>query len=427
MPANKLRCIFSFALTFFLLFSMLYCNVGSAQSANSFIEDALKLSQPEYTTSYLGSSQGPNKGWGLTDTEFFNVTFYGGSVFLSLKYIEAKRDDGVGSASSLWAITAVINNDSAILPVCLRQSSASRSRALDLLERYQNWTGKDFTSEITILTAKGEVTNTTVQKSTLENPEMVVNFTVINAELYESYYWQYIVNNTSQGGIGITFQGQYLFFRDDTSKLHAEKAPAGVNLDVPPLGTLYIVVYPEPNSTRIYTDSTISFASAVGHTSAYTSGQMSFFGPSWSAGYFSATNWYPPLNIAELYLESPNDNRGFIAGKIVGDENYTFCLAKPLLPETTYTASLIYGHYHAFYTDLAPISLVSWNFTTSSGVHPTSSLTPSPETASPSIEPYQSPKSNSSLSPTDYAYIIVGFLVVLMAVCAVIGVRKKWI
>jgi hypothetical protein len=255
--------------------------------------------------------------------------------YYSLSSNENKLDIScryTASGEGLWYITISTSKVTNSLPLCIQPSVNVLDRAKDFLERYQEWTGNSSLEEVINMLNTVDVTeNTTI---TLGNWKL----TVTSGTYFTSFYWQYTFNQTDYRGLGITFLGKYVFFRDDRNlPIVSQSAPE-------PFGSsqsLYLVFidYPERDSINVprTTDIILETARPAGIIEVYLNHEA---------------------KIANVTLESVPPAGG----------KYTFHLAEPLQPNTTYTATVIYGQAIPPDLDSSPINIESWSFTTGNTV-----------------------------------------------------------
>ncbi len=258
---------------------------------------------------------------------------------------------------SLWAsymaegqgleyVTAQTTQSSTILPLCLQPSVNAIDRTADFLERYRNWTQDANLTEII-------ATLNTVDTS--RNSSVVIgnlNLTTVSNPYATSFYWGYTSNDTYYRSLGITFVGNWVFFRDDRNLLLPPRDPPA-NIFTSSSPYIYWSTDPGMLLTRPINES------------------FGFMTPR-------------PAPIMELYLNPKADIAPVVKEVRQYSGYYTFNLKEPLQPNTLYTATLLCGQTLPPDMDDAPVVLLSWQFMTDNSTHtPTDSPTQNPPLTTP--------------------------------------------
>lgn len=306
----------------------------------------------------------------------------------------------MAQGEGLYFVTINTTQSSENLPLCLQPSARALDRAKDFLTRYKNWVQDANLTNIigTLDTAEAD-----------QNCSVVVgdlNLTITSNRYATVFYWGYTTNGTYNRGLGITFVGNYTFFRDDRNLLlPAREPPANIfNSASPYISTLKET---EPLATRSVNES------------------FSFMTPR-------------PAAIMELYLD-PEANISAAVKEVRQFSGYfTFNLQEPLQPNTVYTATLLCGQSAPPNIDMAPLVLLSWQFITenatqttqvpsqtqTSSQHPTTTSEQTPNTTTPSTTPFEA--SNNASAVHNWIYVTTAAVMGAATVAlAIITLRRK--
>jgi hypothetical protein len=314
-------CLFAVILPFFCEAEL---NSASYESdrPSSFVREALGFDSPKYVVSGGGSSAYASY---INETRVvMNVTGY--TVDSEADSLSVSCDYSA-EGSGLWFVTLITSRSSSELPICAQTSANLTGRARDFLERYRNWTGNNSLYEVINML---DLTDGTKNMSATSNHW---NMTVGSNAYFASFYWEQVLNGTDYRGLGITFAGKYVFFRDDRNlpfppseppkTIFTSWSPYGLGIDFPDSGATNV-----PLNTR-FTMMTIR-----------------------------------PAGILELYLK-PEAKIGNLTTETRNYSGYyTFELDEPLQPNTIYTATVLYGQSISPDFDSSPLSIKSWSFTT---------------------------------------------------------------
>ncbi len=345
-----LFCVFAVALFILNGVGIANCEEVTPDRTHLFVTQALQLHVKS------GGNNGGNavvidnesNKW-VTDWSYV-CSFEDANATVSAKYLAEGR--------GLYFVTVNTINFSGGLPLCLQPSADALDRAKDFLVRYKNWLqDSNLTEVISTLDAVQADQNCSVLFGDL-------NLTITRNPYASVFYWGYTTNSTYHRGLGITFVGNYTFFRDDRNLLlPAREPPADIFNSWSP----YISM---PTETKLPTTRPVNES-------------FSFMTPR-------------PSSIMELYL-NPEANLSAVVKEVRQFSGYfTFNLQEPLQPNTLYTATLLCGQSVPPDIDMSPVVLLSWQFITENATHTTDVPNQTPD----SPQCLTSPSEQTSLTTT---------------------------
>ncbi len=327
----------------------------------SFVTDALQLDMAKYAITDEGhDAVNTLKGFWMNGS-YYSLESGENKIDVSCRY----RESGEG----IWYITIKAVQATTGLPLCIQPSANVLDRAEDFLERYQEWTGNSSLKEV--INTLNNIDATENMTTTLGSWKL----TVTSNPYFTSFYWQFTLNRTEYRGLGITFLDKYVFFRDDRNLPLISQSPPdpfGSSLSLVFLG----IDYPDPNSTNVPLTTDLILETSR------------------------------PAGIIELYLNHEAKIADVTSEMVpVASGRYTFNLAEPLQPYTTYTATVIYGQAIPPDFDSSPIDTESWNFTTGDFM--------------------TSQSENNPLSTIIYASAILGAIITAIAATIILLKRRN--
>jgi hypothetical protein len=353
----------------------------------SFVTEALGFNSSQFTASNMGGRAG-------IDGDRMNIVGYiinseAGSLNVACEY----PTKGQG----MWYVALTINRTTNQLPVYVQLSANVAERARDFLMRYLDWSCNPSLNDATSMLDRATIS----RNMTVTGKGLIM--TVDSNPYFVSFYWEQIVNGSEYRGIGITFAGKYVFFRDDRSIfLEPKEPPASIFTSVSPYISGYSV--PETRITDFPLDKNFTFMTPR------------------------------PAPIFELHLSPEAQILGPVREIRQFSGYYTFMLAEPLKPNTTYVETILVGQSIPPDFDSAPISIASWSFTTGNSIvaaEPTIAPTNSvdlTEASSPSLNvesPFPPMEDYYPLPfPTEIIYFITAVAAVVMVAVGIISQRK---
>jgi hypothetical protein len=325
--------------------------------AFSFVGGALFNSQYQVRSSgewaYAGDINGTVV---MMNVSGYTIESFTDSLSISCAYYS--------KGQGLWYVTLNVGKSSQGLPTFAQVTANPVDRARDFIKRYMSWKGNESLDVAkNMLDSVDTSQNTTKTFSTATNQWRL---TVTSSPYCISLYWSYtpnvvngkpVANEPSYRGLGITFAGKYVFFRDDGNlPFPPLDAPATVFNSISPYGLG--VEFPSSGSTGVPVNTTFTMTTTR------------------------------PAPIMDLYLNPNVEVAGVKSETRQYSGNYTFKLATRLESNTGYTATVIYGQDTPASFDSAPVSIKSWTFTTGESL-------PFDE-----VSAYGSPSADASKLPT---------------------------
>jgi hypothetical protein len=375
---NQKVLMYTAAVCFILFISFFFSGIeltqGTSQSEKplSFVTDGLKFAASNYSISENSKwayATYVNGTYTIMNVTGFDISSEDSSLSVACVY--------PSSGEGLWFITLITETASAKLPLCMQTGAKDIDRARDFLKRYQNWTGNSSLQVVkNMLDSVDASKNTTISTNN-------ITLTVASSPFFTSYYWEYTINGTDYRGLGITIAGKYVFFRDDRNlPFLPQKPPETIFTSYYPS---LEIVYPDENSTNIPLNTNITL--------------------------FATRS----VGIMQLYLTPEAKIANFTSEPIQYSEQYTYRLAERLQPNTTYTATMLYGQATPADLDSAPMSIKSWSFATGNSID-----TSQPSTTSSDQTQNTSPSTETS-TPSPFPTIII-YVLAVIAVVATIAV-----